>query len=991
VSSAFAVLPKVLILGAEQSAWIADIQTKLTNTGQFSEVDYQVIPNAGGSLPTLAQLQGYASVMVFSDYSVGSGLGSILASYCDGGGGVVVCMFCLGSGIAIDASFDNSTYNVITPGSYTASSGVTLGTVSQPTHPIMKNVSSFNGGSESFRSTSTSLNGNGAVVAYWSDGNILVAVRTGVGAKGLARRVDLNMFPVSTAQYSGGWLPSTNGDILMANAMTWAAGGGAPPSELNLQPRSINFGTIPPGAPVTSCVTANSIGASNLHITNIALSGPSDFTISSIGKNVGDSILAGNSTQYCITFNPTASGTRTGTFTLTTDGRDSGTQVVNLTGNGILPAVSYSTNALFRQVATELTDTSQVQYVKISSTGLGALLINNIYFYGLNANNYFITHYPQSPLPPGAIDSIGIRFAPSIEGRPDANLVINTNTINNPSDTISLNGIGVLPRLVINNTYIPKSGTPATGTTITTVVNVSFGSVNVGADSCMFIALYNPGSDTLAIEKNFFSSADYDFSFTPLNGTDSLILPGGTTQVEVCFQPIKQGTRTATLRITTNIPHTFDVPPHDTSGFSIDITGIGVPFGHLAITGPATVPVSPVGTKLCWEDTLWNTGMAAVQVDRGAISGTDGSEFTNSGLTFPLTLQPNTFQTFDVCGNPTADSTQTALFTATGTTGGEGGIPDTITASIPLLIFGTTVCDSLHWVTNFPASTCFGTTDTGVISVTNCGNVAAQYMASISGADSAMFTVLNPTTSSSESGGGVAMFKITYTPDTVQTDVTSTAVFNIAGGANGTLQLNATRGAAIIAGTGTAPVTPVGASPVTFTVIVKNTGDCDWNPGTPVVSAPFAYVSGAATIPPNGTDTLTFTFAPTALGPFTQQVQFQNSVGVSVPWANVSVSGTAGTSSVPMVSAQNGYSIDQSYPNPNNGTSNVEITLPTAGNVHLAILDITGNVVQNVLDQQEGAGSFTVTIKANDLASGTYFYQMTSGGVTLTRQMSIVK
>src|ERR1039458_10143184 len=107
-SSAFAVLPKILIMGAEQGPWIADIQTKLTNTGQFSGVDYQVVPSGpAGVAPTLSQLQGYGSVMVFSDYGMGT-FGSVLASYADGGGGVVVAMFGLGgSGLSLDASFNN--------------------------------------------------------------------------------------------------------------------------------------------------------------------------------------------------------------------------------------------------------------------------------------------------------------------------------------------------------------------------------------------------------------------------------------------------------------------------------------------------------------------------------------------------------------------------------------------------------------------------------------------------------------------------------------------------------------------------------------------------------------------------------------------------------------------------------------------------------------------------------------------------------------------
>jgi hypothetical protein len=254
-----------------------------------------------------------------------------------------------------------------------------------------------------------------------------------------------------------------------------------------------------------------------------------------------------------------------------------------------------------------------------------------------------------------------------------------------------------------------------------------------------------------------------------------------------------------------------------------------------------------------------------------------------------------------------------------------------------------------------------------------------------------MFTLITPTPSPSESGGGVATFKIAYTPDTVQADVTSNAIFNITGGMNGTLPLSATRGAAAIVGSGTAPMTAVGATSPIFSATVNDTGECDWNPGTPVVSAPFTYVSGASIISPGTPGSMKFTFSPTSAGTFTQTVQFPNPIGVSTPPPVVILTGIAGTQSVAEVSAQNGYSIDQSYPNPNSGTSNVEITLPTAGNVHLAILDITGNVVQTVMDRQMDAGSFTVEIKANDLASGTYFYQMTSGGVTLTRQMSIVK
>ncbi len=86
-----------------------------------------------------------------------------------------------------------------------------------------------------------------------------------------------------------------------------------------------------------------------------------------------------------------------------------------------------------------------------------------------------------------------------------------------------------------------------------------------------------------------------------------------------------------------------------------------------------------------------------------------------------------------------------------------------------------------------------------------------------------------------------------------------------------------------------------------------------------------------------------------------------------------------------------GYRLDQNYPNPFAGTSQVEITLPKSSFVRLVIVDMKGELVQTVLDHQLSAGSYEVTLDATHFASGTYYYQMTAGDVTLTRQMQIMK
>ncbi len=136
----------------------------------------------------------------------------------------------------------------------------------------------------------------------------------------------------------------------------------------------------------------------------------------------------------------------------------------------------------------ELELTSPPMYIPVTSSGLAPLTFTSIYFIGLDADNYYVSHMPQNPLPPDAVDSIGIQFTPTIEGLPDARVVINTNAVNNPSDTIPLYGIGVLPHLVL--TVQP----PGSGNT------VMFDSVALGDSVCQTVTLTNTGTDTLFIQ-----------------------------------------------------------------------------------------------------------------------------------------------------------------------------------------------------------------------------------------------------------------------------------------------------------------------------------------------------------------------------------------------------------------------------------------------------------------------------------------------------------
>ncbi len=690
------------------------------------------------------------------------------------------------------------------------------------------------------------------------------------------------------------------------------------------------------------------------------------------GPPVGTAIPLGSSVNYCFQFLPLSNGSLNATFTLTTDGVDSGKQTVALSGVGAVPLVSYSSNKMFQGVDVELTDTSQVQYLYVNSIGGGPLTVNGVSFIGLDARAYFVTHLPAGSIPSGGVDSIGVRFVPDLEGLPDAHMVINSTAANIPWDTVMMDGVGILPHLAIDS---------AKSWPLPTTVN--FDSVQLGADSTIAVQLWNSGSDTLAIEKNFFESNDPNFTFVPLTGRDTLIPPGGTQNILITFTPVQQGTRLATIRIRTDIPHTETTPAQDTSQFTINIIGIGVPTGKLLITGPPTNGNILEDKVACATDTFWNTGDAPLTIDSVVISGANASDFTATYPALPFTIASNSSLTFSVCAEPSDTGTETAILTAYGSSNEAPAI-----ASLPIAVYGQLINDT--GIVEQPFISACGS-DTEVVTVTNTGNIGESYTASVSGGTNPNdFTVLTPTTSATESNGGVATFTIVFTPTTTSLETTT---LSISGGNVISIPLSATGSGAVITGSGTAPVTMVG-SVDTFTATINNAGTCPWTPGTAQTASDpaFTYLSGGTTpIPAGGSALNTFTYTPTEQGTDNATVNFPNAVGISIPSPVVTLTGTSSAEDVSETAVSNGFSLQQNYPNPFSGTSNVEITLPVGCLVHLAIIDVEGQVVQTVLNQHYDAGSFEISFDATGLASGTYYYQMTAGDVTLTRQMAVVK
>ena len=106
------------------------------------------------------------------------------------------------------------------------------------------------------------------------------------------------------------------------------------------------------------------------------------------------------------------------------------------------------------------------------------------------------------------------------------------------------------------------------------------------------------------------------------------------------------------------------------------------------------------------------------------------------------------------------------------------------------------------------------------------------------------------------------------------------------------------------------------------------------------------------------------------------------------------VYGTNGISTGISQNTQNsptGFQLKQNYPNPFNPSTTITYTLPTNEPVELKLYDVLGREVETLVDQPQAAGEHSVTLNANSLASGVYFYLLQSDGRVLAKKLMVIK
>jgi hypothetical protein len=168
---------------------------------------------------------------------------------------------------------------------------------------------------------------------------------------------------------------------------------------------------------------------------------------------------------------------------------------------------------------------------------------------------------------------------------------------------------------------------------------ITFGNVQIGTTQVLSDTVTNTGGSDLTISQASVSVAAFSTSNLNLPVTLSA---GQSATFNIVFTPQTAGNVAGTLTLTNNSSGT---------PLTVALSGTAVNAGSVA-ANPASVNFGSavVGSTQTQTETLTNSGNSTVTISQATVNGTG---FSYTGLTLPLTLAPNQSTTFGVAFTPT--------------------------------------------------------------------------------------------------------------------------------------------------------------------------------------------------------------------------------------------------------------------------------------------------------------------------------------------------
>jgi hypothetical protein len=499
-------------------------------------------------------------------------------------------------------------------------------------------------------------------------------------------------FNPSAAGAAAGQLTVTSDSTTGATTKVTLTGNGTVTTtpQLTVSVNSLAFGNVAVNSTATLPLTLTSTGTAPVTISAATMSG-AGFNVS--GGTFPVTLNPSQAVTLQVQFAPSAEGAASGQLTITSDSTTGATTKVTLTGNG---TVTTTPRLTVNPTAVNFGDTSVnvplTRPVTLTSTGTAPVTISAATISGAGFNISGAT-FPVTLNPSQAV-TLQVQFDPSAAGTATGQLTITSDSTAGATTKIMLSG----------------NGTVATTPQLTLSANsLAFGNVAVNSAATLPLTLTSTGTAPVTISAANLNGA----SFADSGATFPLTLnPNQTVMLDVQFNPTVAGQATGQLTISSNSSG------GTTAVVQLSGTGTVTTTPQLLVSAASlsfgNVPVDSTATQSL---TLTSSGTASVTVSSVTLQG---AGFSDSGATFPVTLNPNQSVTLKVQFDPTAAGAVSGRLTiiSNSITGG--------TTQVPLSGTGTAVPHEIDLSWDAPNSSADPVAGYNVYRSTNGGTSFAK-------------------------------------------------------------------------------------------------------------------------------------------------------------------------------------------------------------------------------------------------------------------------
>jgi hypothetical protein len=265
-----------------------------------------------------------------------------------------------------------------------------------------------------------------------------------------------------TAKFSPGASGDSTGDISIATTepstlATVALAGTGVVRKLSVSSTNLNFGNIAVGSTKSQTVTLTNTGTGSVTISQAI---PSGASIGIAGLTLPETIAAGSSGQFSVTFTPATAGNITGSISIVSDATNS-PLAISISGTGTAGALLLGVSSTTLNFGSVNAGGASSQSVTITNTGNGNVTIAGVTVSGTGFSATGIS--AGLVLSSGQSATLGVTFAPAATATVTGSIVITSNAANSPL-TISVTAAGVLS--VAHS--VTLSWTPSTSAAVVT-------------------------------------------------------------------------------------------------------------------------------------------------------------------------------------------------------------------------------------------------------------------------------------------------------------------------------------------------------------------------------------------------------------------------------------------------------------------------------------------------------------------------------------------